>query len=142
VRRWRWVILAVFLVLIAGAAAYPLIATANNDVAFCLSCHAMEEQGKSYETSYHAKEATCSTCHTSTIAQKYQSGARHVWGLIVGYDEIEIREESREVVAANCAACHAETSLHTRTKRERGQNCLECHKGHDPRAVHVNGFGQ
>ncbi len=141
-RRWRWVFAAIFGVLLAGAMAYPLIATANNDVAFCLSCHVMAEQGQTYETSYHREEATCSTCHTSTIVQKYQSGARHVWALVAGHEEIAIREDSKAVVAANCAACHAETSLHARTKRDREQNCLECHKGHDPKAVHVNGFGQ
>ncbi|MFZ5817372.1 MAG: NapC/NirT family cytochrome c [Bacillota bacterium] len=140
--RWRWIVAGAVLVLAAGVLIYPLVATANDDVGFCLSCHVMNEQGKSYETSYHVKEATCSTCHTSDLAQKYASGARHVWANLTGHEEpIKLREDSRWVVAGNCAACHNPTSLHSRTKQQKGENCLECHKGHDPKAVHVNGFG-
>lgn len=141
--RWRWVIGAFLLVLIAGAFTYPMVATARDDVGFCLSCHVMAEQGKSYETSYHRNEATCSTCHTGSVTQKYADGARHLYANLTGHpDPIQIREESRQVVAANCATCHNPTSLHSRTKQQKGQNCLECHKGHHPRSVHIYGLDQ
>lgn len=140
----RWLIGAAVFALVAAALAYPLIATARDDVGFCLSCHIMEPQGQSYATSYHKEEATCSTCHTGSVVQKYTDGARHMWANLTGIhpDPIEIRSASREVVAANCAQCHNPSSLHSRTKQERNQNCLQCHKGHDPNSVHVNGFGK
>lgn len=135
----------VLLALAAGAVAYPLVASARDDVGFCLSCHLMDGQGQSYETSYHRQrtEVTCSTCHTSSLAQKYQSGAWHLFANLTGVhpDEIELRESSRSVVAGNCAECHSPTSLHARTEFQKGPNCMECHKGHDPHSVHVNGFG-
>jgi cytochrome c nitrite reductase small subunit len=147
--RWRWlmgIVGAVALVLLAGLFVYPLVATANDDVSFCLSCHVMKPMGESFATSYHRQrtEVTCSSCHVGSLVQKYTDGARHFWANLTGEypDPIRIREESRQVVAANCAECHNPTSLHARTKQQKGQNCLDCHRGHDPRAVHVNGFGQ
>lgn len=145
--RGRWIPLAlVGLAQAVGALAYPLVATARDDVGFCLSCHVMDPQGKSFETSYHREktEATCSTCHASTIAQKYQSGARHLWAHLTGAhpDPVVLRADSRAVVAGNCATCHNPTSLHSRTEDQKGGDCLECHRGHDPKSVHAGGFGQ
>lgn len=143
--RWHWITGALALALAVGTFTYPLLATASDDVGFCLSCHVMDEQGKSYESSYHRErtEVTCSTCHTGSLAQKYQDGARHLWANLTGAhpDPIQIREEGRRVVAGQCAECHNPTSIHSRVKQQKGENCLECHRGHDPRAVHVNGFG-
>lgn len=140
-RRLRW-LLAGFLVLIFGAAfAYPLVATANDDVGFCTTCHVMEGQGKSHAVSFHREAATCSDCHTGSIVQKYTDGARHLTANLTGSypDTIHIRDASRAVVAGQCFECHAEKSLHARQKQQRGQNCTECHKGHDPRPVMLPG---
>lgn len=140
-RRWRW-FLGGFVLLVVGAAfTYPLVATANDDVGFCLSCHVMADQGKSHATSFHREVATCSDCHTGSLVQKYSDGVRHITANLTGdfVHPIVIRESSREVVAAQCFSCHAEKSLHARQKQERGKNCLECHKGHDPRPVILPG---
>ena|GEM_PF-5430818 len=138
-RRWRWALIG-FVVLIFGAAfTYPLVATANDDVAFCTSCHVMEGQGQSHAGSYHREVATCSDCHTGSIVQKYTDGARHLTANLTGNMDVHIRKASRTVVAGQCFECHAEKSLHARQKQQKGQNCTECHKGHDPRSVMLPG---
>jgi len=140
-RSWKWAIGLGVLLLVAAALTFPLVATANDDVGFCLSCHVMEGQGKSHATSFHRNEATCSECHTGSLPQKYADGARHLTHQVLGSipDPIKLRDASREVVAGQCAQCHAETSLHARTKRDKQESCLECHKGHDPRPVVLPG---
>ncbi|HLN61092.1 MAG TPA: NapC/NirT family cytochrome c [Symbiobacteriaceae bacterium] len=142
-RRWGW-ILGIFVLIVAAAAfTYPLVATANDDVGFCLSCHVMDKQGHSYETSFHAvkQAATCSDCHTGSLPQKYMDGVRHITANVTGNypEEIHIRAASREVVAGQCYSCHADKSLHARTKAQKGQNCLDCHLGHDPRPIQLPG---
>lgn len=140
-RRWRWVIGGILVVLLAAVMIYPLVATANDDVAFCTSCHVMEKEGHTFETSFHkrAKDVTCSDCHTGSLVQKYTDGARHVMHNLTGDypDPIVIRPATKEVVADQCYTCHQATSLHSRQKHEKGQNCLECHTGHEPRPFSV-----
>jgi cytochrome c nitrite reductase small subunit len=131
-----------FVALVLGAAfAYPLVATATDDVGFCLSCHVMADQGKTHATSYHRDVATCSDCHTGSLVQKYTDGVRHITANVTGRypHPIEIREVTRDVVAGQCFSCHAKTSLHARQKEGRDQNCLQCHKGHDDRSVILPG---
>lgn len=139
-RRWRWILAGFGLLAAAGLFALPLVATATDDVGFCLSCHVMADQGKSHATSFHRNEATCSDCHTGSLVQKYTDGARHLAANVAGHTgPIALREASREVVAGQCFECHAALSLHARQKQDRNQNCLECHKGHDERPVILPG---
>jgi cytochrome c nitrite reductase small subunit len=140
--RWRWIIGTVLLLLVGVAFAIPLVATANDDVGFCLSCHVMEDVGKSHATSFHRDVATCSDCHTGSLLQKYTDGARHVTANLTGAypHPIALREVSKEVIAGQCAQCHAEKSLHVRTKQSKGQNCLECHSGHIPKPNNIQGL--
>lgn len=139
-RRWRLVLAAFGSLGLTALLALPLVATATDDVQFCLSCHVMSDQGKSHATSFHRNEATCSDCHTGSLVQKYTDGARHVAANIAGHTgPITLRESSRQVVADQCYSCHASLSLHARQKHDKNQNCLECHKGHDERAVILPG---
>ncbi|HWI61694.1 MAG TPA: NapC/NirT family cytochrome c [Symbiobacteriaceae bacterium] len=140
-RRLRWVLAGLAVLLVAAAFTYPLVATATDDVAFCTSCHVMEGQGQTHAVSFHREAATCSDCHTGSIVQKYTDGARHLYHNVTGTypHPPAIRESSRDVVAAQCFECHADKSLHARQKQARGQNCTECHKGHDPRPVMLPG---
>lgn len=141
-RRWRWVLGGLGLLVFAALFTWPLVATANDDVGFCLSCHVMADQGQSHATSFHRNEATCSDCHTGSLVQKYTDGARHLSANLTGVHpgSITLRESSREVVAGQCYECHAPTSLHSRQKHDKGQNCLECHTGHDSRAIILPGM--
>ncbi len=142
--RWRWILGISILMLAAAVLAVPLIATANDDVGFCLSCHVMKEYGESHASSYHATEGgiTCSECHTGSLVQKYTDGARHLYANVTGEHPVPIvlRDSSAKVVAGQCFRCHAKTSLHARTKHEKGQNCLGCHRGHDRRPIILPGM--
>lgn len=123
--------------IVAAAFTYPLVATARDDKGFCLSCHVMKDAGKEHAASYHREVATCSDCHVGSLAQKYTDGARHVAANIAGVhsDAIALREASKEIVARQCFSCHAELSLHARTKESKNENCLGCHQGHKRRAI-------
>jgi cytochrome c nitrite reductase small subunit len=146
VRRHQWVLLGTILVLMGAAFAYPLIATAHDDVGFCLSCHVMDREGQTFAASYHGqhKVATCSDCHTGSLVQKYMDGAHHVIANVTGDypDPIKIHDDTRVVVAGQCFECHQQKSLHARQKQAKAQNCLDCHVGHDPRAVILPGSTQ
>lgn len=141
--RWRWLITGTLLLLLATLFTLPLVATAQDDVGFCLSCHVMADQGQSHATSFHftRAETTCSDCHTGSLVQKYADGARHVAAQVTGWHgEVTLREAGRAVVAGQCAACHNPTSLHSRTKQKQDKNCLECHMGHNPRPIRLPGM--
>lgn len=140
--RWRWVIGGTLLLLFVAVLALPLVATARDDVGFCLSCHVMSEQGGSHATSFHFTRAgtTCSDCHTGPLVQKYTDGARHVAANLTGWHgDIALRSSGKAVVAERCAECHNPTSVHSRTKQKKRENCLECHMGHNPRSVILPG---
>lgn len=134
---------AAFVLLLGAAFVYPLVATARDDQAFCLSCHVMADAGKSHETSYHKMEVTCSDCHTGSLVQKYTDGARHlVYNMIGNYPEpITLREASKAVVSKQCAECHNALSPHSRLKQSQGESCLNCHAGHITRPYNIQGLG-
>lgn len=147
--RWSWLILGVVVVMAAAGFSYPIYATSTpqKDVAFCLSCHVMARQGATYDTSFHHVRnnvASCSDCHTGSLYQKYRDGAHHLIANTLGQipDQLALKESSKGVVAGQCYRCHAETSLHARTKHQKEENCLDCHKGHDPKAIDVTQLGQ
>jgi cytochrome c nitrite reductase small subunit len=143
-RVWRWFLGGFVFLVVAAAFTYPLVATATDDVAFCLSCHVMEDQGETHAASFHTMRhpVTCSDCHTGSLLQKYTDGVRHIAANVTGTDPdaIHIRESSREVVAGQCYECHAKLSLHARQKEAKAENCLDCHLGHDPRPVVLPGM--
>lgn len=131
-------------VLVLGAAfVYPLVATARDDQAFCLSCHVMADAGQSHASSYHKQEVTCSDCHTGSLVQKYTDGARHlVHNVVGGYSEpIALRESSKAVVTNQCAGCHNALSPHSKLKQAQGESCLNCHAGHISRPYSIQGLG-
>lgn len=140
-RWWRLVLTASIVVLLGVAFAYPLVATATDDVGFCTTCHIMEKQGQTHAASFHRKVATCSDCHTGSLVQKYTDGVRHITANLTGAqpEQVHIRQSTRTVVAGQCAECHNPLSLHARTKQSKGQNCLDCHSGHDPRPIKLPG---
>jgi cytochrome c nitrite reductase small subunit len=138
--RWRWFVAGFVLLVIAAALAYPMVATARDDVGFCLSCHVMADAGKTHATSFHKDVATCSDCHTHSIVQKYTDGVHHLTANLAGKQPDGLRPSSRETVAAQCAECHMPTSLHARQKQAKVENCLECHSGHDPRPITIQGL--
>lgn len=133
--RIRWIFGTLGLILVGLIIALPLGARATDSDAFCLSCHEMLTHGQSVAISVHRDVATCSDCHTGSLVQKYRDGARHLSGHLTGDYEhpIVLREGSKTVAANQCAECHRETSLHARTREERGRNCLDCHRGHHER---------
>lgn len=133
--RIRWTLGGLGLILVGLLLALPMGAKATESVTFCLSCHEMLSQGESIAISVHRDAATCSDCHSGSLVQKYIDGARHLSGHLTGNYEhpIVLREGSRTVASGQCAECHRATSLHARTREERGRNCLDCHRGHHER---------
>ncbi len=133
-----------FVLLLAAAFIYPLVATARDDQAFCTNCHVMEEVGKTHTSSYHKNQVTCSECHTGSLVQKYTDGARHLYHNITGDypTPITLRDSSKEVVAGQCIECHRALSSHARTKQSQGENCLDCHKGHTSRPYSIRGLAE
>ena len=127
---WKFLLagtaLGVALVLLAaGGMAY------SDSRPFCATCHVMREAALTHSRSPHA-ELACNECHAphnllAKLPFKAQEGLRDFVANLQGKEApLLARLETREVVNANCRACHKVTNADVMMAKP---YCVDCHRG-------------
>jgi cytochrome c nitrite reductase small subunit len=100
---------------------------------FCTSCHIMDPVGVTHKLSGHAN-ISCNDCHAphnllAKLPFKAIAGARDVYMNTLGHpgDLILAGMETKEVVNANCKACHTMTNVEV-ASMEAKKYCTDCHR--------------
>jgi len=120
-----------YVVQISQAASYL-----SDDPKACINCHIMTPQYASWQHSSHARVASCNDCHVphDSVFRKYyfkaMDGGRHsaMFTLRMEPQVIKAREESVEVIQANCLRCHGDQVHAATTEVAFHRNCNECHR--------------
>ena len=94
--------------------------------------HIMEEAAVTQKKGTHARLA-CNECHAPhnllvKLPFKAQEGLRDFWGNITGKDVPHpVSLHTRDVVNANCKACHAQTNVNV-ASMDAKPYCVDCHR--------------
>jgi cytochrome c nitrite reductase small subunit len=109
----------------------------TSDPKACVNCHIMQQNYSSWQMASHRLTTDCNGCHTpSDFFGKYKikaiHGIRHSWGFTTGHfkEPIRIKQDSLDVVEANCRECHAQL-FHSvdLVAAEAGEgSCIACHR--------------
>lgn len=109
----------------------------SKDPEACANCHIMNSQYHSWSRSSHHAAATCVDCHLPAgFPDKYfakaENGYHHSKGFTLQdfHEPIMIKEKNREILQANCIACHEQAvhGLVTGATTDPGAvSCLHCH---------------
>ncbi len=116
---------AALVLLAAGGMAY------SDSRPFCSTCHVMREAALTHSRSPHA-ELMCNECHAphnllAKLPFKAQEGLRDFAANLQGKEApLLARLETREVVNANCRACHKVTNGDVMMAKP---YCVDCHRG-------------
>lgn len=101
---------------------------------FCSACHVMAPEAVTHKLSTHAN-LTCNECHApatllSKLPFKAREGARDLFVNTAGSvpERIIAGTRTKEVINANCKACHAMTNM-TVASMESKPYCTDCHRG-------------
>lgn len=121
-----------------------IISYASDDPQVCVNCHVMVSEYNSWMHSSHREWASCNDCHTpqDNVFNKYyfkaKDGVLHasIFTARMEPQVIRMREESEEVVKANCIRCHTNqitqvkyTSWLANHYSDRtDRKCWECHR--------------
>ncbi|HEY3365214.1 MAG TPA: NapC/NirT family cytochrome c [Symbiobacteriaceae bacterium] len=124
------------IVVAAGVFGPGALTASGAEPNFCASCHVMDKNVHSYQTtaSAHKDQVSCSDCHLPTgatgWAAHYTTGARHIWTTATGRTPaaLELTAADQKLVVANCVRCHAEED---HIKQNGKTACLTCH-ANDP----------
>lgn len=117
-------------VLVAGGAAAMRYTDARP---FCSSCHSMAEAALTHKRSPHANLA-CNECHAPhflpvKLPFKAKEGLHDVIATFQGKEApLMARLETRNVVNANCQACHITANREVDVMAAKPY-CVDCHKG-------------
>lgn len=111
-------------------AGYHLAGTST----FCGSCHSMENNYFTWQTSRH-KQFACVECHLPTgsiaytVLYKAYAGARDIAGETArSYPfAIKLTGSARAIANSNCSRCHFST-IETTPLVKGNTNCMKCHK--------------
>ncbi len=101
---------------------------------FCGSCHSMENNYFTWQTSRH-KQFACTECHLPagnaayTVLYKGYAGIRDVVGETTrSYPyTIKLTNTARTIANSNCSRCHFST-IETTNMASGGADCMKCHK--------------
>ena len=126
----KWLLVGVVAgVLLVAAGATAMRYTDSRP--FCSSCHVMQEAALTHKQSPHANLA-CNECHAPTnllvkLPFKAKEGLRDFVSNVQG-NEAPLRAgiETRDVVDANCRACHRVTNQDVMAAKP---YCVDCHTG-------------
>lgn len=116
--------------LLLGVMAYAM--TVTDARPFCSSCHIMQEAAVTHKIGSHARLA-CNECHAphnllAKLPFKAQEGLRDVVGNLTGKDiPRPLSMRTRDVVNANCMACHAQTNTNVASMDVKAY-CVDCHR--------------
>ena len=118
----------------------------STDPKACMNCHIMRPQFESWQKSSHHTAAKCIDCHLPhSFVPKYiakaDNGYRHskAFTLEDFHEPIQMTKRNRQILQANCLACHGEL-VHPlvagATSADNAISCVHCHAdvGHGPRA--------
>jgi cytochrome c nitrite reductase small subunit len=115
----------------------------SRDPRACVNCHIMNRQYDSWTKASHHGVAVCVDCHLPHgFVEKYiakaENGYRHSKEFTAQtfHEPIVIQPRGREILQANCVACH-DALTHEIASNARGQlDCVHCHMtvGHGERA--------
>lgn len=101
---------------------------------FCSTCHIMGPEAVTHKLSSHAN-LTCNECHAPAallpkLPFKAMEGTRDFYYNTLGTVELPIIAgvATKDVVNANCKACHAMTNLDV-ASMEAKPYCTDCHRG-------------
>lgn len=101
----------------------------------CGSCHVMKYEVVTLERSAH-RDLACLDCHApkglvEKPVEEIKSASRHLFIFLSNAtpDVIKPQHESKEIIQANCAKCHAPTvdQVHV-NQLESGKFCFDCHR--------------
>ena len=98
---------------------------------FCSTCHVMKEAALTHSLSPHA-DLACNECHAppnllAKLPFKAQEGLRDFVANLQGKEApLLARLETRDVVNANCRACHGVTNADVMMAKP---YCVDCHRG-------------
>ncbi|MDA8235352.1 MAG: NapC/NirT family cytochrome c [Clostridia bacterium] len=100
---------------------------------FCASCHVMQPMYETHLQSTHSS-ITCNDCHTpqdnylKKVAYKGISGTWDAYVYFTGQSPqiFETKENSKEIIQANCIRCHQDTVDAIKTTG--GKKCFQCHR--------------
>ncbi len=99
---------------------------------FCGKCHVMAEAAVTHKMSTHANQS-CNSCHAPTnliskIPFKATEALKDFTSNMQGKDvALSISVRTKDVVNANCKACHAITNMNV-ASMEAKPYCVDCHR--------------
>ena len=110
-------------------AMYAMISTDQR--AFCSSCHIMTEAAVTHKLGTHAN-LSCNDCHAphnwlSKIPFKAKAGINDFIGNLSGNDVEPPTKVTRDMVNANCIACHTRVNSNVASMNAKPY-CVDCHR--------------
>jgi len=123
--------------------AYAMISTDQRT--FCSVCHIMGEAAVTHKLGTHA-DRSCNDCHAphnwlAKIPFKAQAGLEDFLGNLAGNDVAPPSKVTRDMVNANCIACHAKVNANVFSMTAKPY-CVDCHRSiahmrHQPIATRI-----
>ena len=109
--------------------AYAMLSTDQRP--FCSSCHIMSEAAVTHKLGTHA-DRSCNDCHAPhnwivKIPFKAKAGLTDFLGNISKHDVDPPSKATRDMVNANCIACHAKVNS-TVASMDAKPYCVDCHR--------------
>jgi len=120
---------------VAFALQVPAVGKTIGSPSACGTCHVMTYEVVTLQHSAHNKLA-CLDCHAAKgfvekPVEELKSATRHAYIFLTGAtpDVIRPLHESKEIIQANCASCHAQVvgDVHVGLQ-ESGKFCFDCHR--------------
>ena len=117
-------------VVLLGIAAYAM--TVSDSRPFCTTCHLMTEAGVTHKMSTHA-DLSCNDSHAphnllAKLPFKAKEAVRDFVYNVQGADlPLGPNSVTREVVNANCIACHSQTNVNVASMNVKPY-CVDCHR--------------
>ena len=100
---------------------------------FCSTCHIMDQAARTHKMSTHA-DLACNVCHApanlaAKLPFKAATGGWDVYMNTFGDPQLPVRAtlKTRDVVNANCKACHAATNMEVASMDVKPY-CVDCHR--------------
>ena len=137
------VIIGAILVVVS---AYAMICTDQRN--FCSVCHIMSEAAITHKLGTHA-DRSCNDCHAphnwiAKIPFKAKAGLEDFLGNLAGNDVTPPSMTTRDMVNANCIACHAQVNANVFSMTAKPY-CVDCHRNiahmrHQPIAKRIESY--
>ncbi|MCR4667338.1 MAG: NapC/NirT family cytochrome c [Desulfovibrio sp.] len=109
--------------------AYAMLSTDQRQ--FCSVCHIMSEAALTHKLGTHA-DRSCNDCHAPhnwlrKIPFKAKAGLEDFLGNCMGNDVTPPNKTTRDMVNANCIACHAQVNSNVASMAVKPY-CVDCHR--------------